>query len=631
MVIGFFIINWLYYNREYSMITMSDPSSCPIRGDRWIVTTITNLRPQAVRQILDFSNWNLMVVGKRETPSDWSAQFESSKLLYLSFEQQMKTKLHSARYISYGINAQKNIGYLMAIFCGAKLIYELDGNSPIWGSQIQIYPSEQSAAEIPWLAFHPMRSPFVNIYGVFGQPQIWPRGIPLSELQNISEDGWSSLRRNDNETIRPYIQQKLFDFDPDVDAITQLTRPAFVRHVTFDRNRPPIAIEPFTFSPYTSDNTIHYLDAFWGLYLPVTIHARVADIWRGFWVQRLLWDIGGHLMFMPTTLRRYGRPQTTMEDMQNEQLLYTESGRFVRFLSSWLSNAPTLSERIQKLISVLTNGKFLKTTESIIIKAWLDDLKYIKYKYPSIYSTVENGPPGVRIKRSAICVTGLTECVTEVWAKNEVELRKRLSGDIDVFLFLSAGNGVMNNIAPSISNLRIQQARLYNATVNIAHQDVLDIDPGFPANCKYQYIFTEKRKIVPIEQERFAQANCYSIVRNYERKRNIRYQLLIRARSDTAFARLPKTFDRNGKFDPNNTIIVPDEHHYFGINDRFAIGPIDSMHYYMSRWHQLRQCLTDNVHPEMFLEFSLRKNNIKVMRDIEISLVQIPHNNRQCH
>ena len=73
-----------------------------------------------------------------------------------------------------------------------------------------------------------------------------------------------------------------------------------------------------------------------------------------------------------------------------------------------------------------------------------------------------------------------------------------------------------------------------------------------------------------------------------------------------------------------NTII-------YGINDRFAIGSMDSMRYYMCRWHQLRLCLTDIVHPEIFLEFSLRKNNVKVARDIEISLVQIPHSERQCH
>jgi hypothetical protein len=572
-----------------------------------------------------------MVIGKRETPENWSEQFSSQKLLYLSFEEQMKVDLHSVRYISYGINSQRNIGYLIAIFCGAKIVYELDGNSLIGDSEIQVYPSVQSAEEISWLAFRLMRSPFVNIYGIFGQPQIWPRGLPLAELQNISEDGWSSLRRNDNETIKAYIQQKLFDFDPDVDAVAQLTRRVSVRHATFDHDRPPIALEPFTFSPYNSENTVHHLNAFWGLYLPVTVHPRVADIWRSFWVQRLLWDIGGHLIFTPNTLKRYERVRKTIKDMKNEQILYDDAGSLVRFLSTWNCSATTLPEKIQVLIAALTKVKFLDKLESRIIQAWLHDLSYVKYKYPIIDSRVQNVLSTVRVKRSAICLTGLTECVEEVWAKNEVELRKRLNGDVDLFLFLSSGDGIMSGLSATTSNLRIKQTRFYNATINVVHQDILDIDPGFPPTCKYQYIFTQRRKIARIEQERLAQANCYNIVRDYERKRNVRYQLLIRARSDSAFTRLPRTFERTGRFDPNNNIIVPDEYHHFGVNDRFAIGPMDSMKYYMCRWYQLPLCLTEIVQPESFLAFVLRKSGVRVTRDIETSLVQIPHNTRQCH
>jgi hypothetical protein len=631
VVISFFIISLVNRDKDSSLLTISNPSSCRITGDRWIVTTAASLRPETVQQILTTSNWNLMVIGEKDTPSNRFEQFSSSKLLYLSFQEQMKIDLHSARYISYGINAQRNIGYLIAIFCGAKVVYELDGISHIWDSDIQVYPSVQSAAEIPWLAFRRMRSPFINIYGIFGQPQLWPRGLPLVELQNISEDGWSSLRRNDNEIINAYIQQKLIDFDPDVDAVAQLIHRVSARRATFDHDRQPVALEPFTFSPYNSKNTIHHLNAFWGLYLPVTIHPRVADIWRGFWVQRLLWDIGGHVIFIPSTLKKYGRVKTTIKDMKTEQILHDNAGKLVRFLSSWKYNATTLPEGVQELIAGLTKAKFLDEFEITIIQAWLHDLDCVKYKYPLIKSTIENVPSTVRIKRSAVCLTGLTECVQEVWARNEMELRKRLNGDIDVFLFLSAGSEFMSDLSPTISETRIKQARFYNTTINIVRQDILDIDPGFSPTCKYQYTYTQRHKIVPIEQERFAQANCYNIVREYERKRNIRYQLLIRARSDAAFARLPVTFERNGSFDPSNSIIVPDEHHYYGINDRFAIGPIDFMKYYMCRWYQLPLCLTEIVHPESFLSFVLRKNNIKVTRDIEISLVQIPHDKKQCH
>jgi hypothetical protein len=630
MIVASIVIRIKHYNAHFSL-NISNPSSCRITGDRWMVITVASVSPETVRQILDMSSWNVLAVGERDTPQNWSKQFSSHNLLYLSFQEQMKIDLHSVRYISYGRNAQKNLGYLIAMFCGAKLIYEHTDNGLIWNSEIPVHRSVLSAAEVPWLAFHLLRSPFVNMYGIFGQPQIWPRGLPLSELQNISEDGWTSLRRNDNETINAYIQQNLVDFDPDVDATARLTRGVHVRRASFDHDRQPIALEPFTFSPYNSENTIHHLRVFWGLYLPITLHPQVADIWRGFWVQRLLWDIGGHLVFTSSTLKGRKRVPTNIEAMKNGQMLYEDAGRLVRFLTAWKNSASTLPEKFQELVADLTKATFLPKSEAIVIQAWLNDLDFIKYKYPLINSAVGNVPSAVRIKRSAVCLTGLTECVHEVWTKNEIELRKRLNGDIDVFLFLSAGDGIKSDIPSTISNLRIKQTRFYNATVNIVHEDILDIDPGFPPKCKHRYVFTQRRKIVPIEQERFAQATCYNIVRAYERKRNIRYQLMIRARSDSAFTRLPSTFERNGDFNPNNTIIVPDEHHYYGINDRFAIGPMDSMKYYMTRWYQLPLCLAENVHPESFLAFVLYRNKINVTRDIDISLVQVPHDKKQCH
>jgi hypothetical protein len=601
-----------------------------VQGDKWIVTTVGTPRPEAVRQLLKVPGWQLMIIGEKTTPQNWSDQFSSKNLLYLSFEEQMQLDFHLVRYLSHSINSQKNIGYLIAILCGAKIIYELDSDSVIWGSDIQAYSDAQSAAEIPWLAFRPMRSQFVNIYGIFGQPQIWPRGLPISDLQNISEDGWSSLRRNDNETINAYIQQMLFYFDPDVDAVTRLTRPTSIRRTIFDQDRSPIAIEPFTFSPYNSQNTIHYLSAFWGLYLPVTANLQVADIWRSFWVQRLLWDIEGHLLFATSNVKRYKRLKVTVEDVNNEQIIHNNANRFVHFLSSWKPTASTLSERIQELTDALIEVNLLDKLESKVIHAWLRDLSRINYKFPSLKNADESQSSSVRVKRAAVCLTGLAECVQEIWAANEVKLRRRLNNDIDVFLFLSATDETMNNPSPT-TLIRSKQARYYNATVNIVHQNILDINPAFPSTCKYWYKFTKRPKIIPIEQERLAQANCYNIVREYEKKRRIRYQLLVRARADSVFTRLPMTFERNGTFNINSTIVVPNEHHHFGVNDRFAIGPIGLMKYYMSRWHQLSLCLTENVHPESFLAFVLQKNGIKVASDIEISLVQVPHGKNQCH
>lgn len=606
-------------------------NSCPVTGDRWIVTTVVESDPYDVENILNKLDWNLMILGHQSTPKNWSWQFSSSRLFYLSFEEQMKSKLESARFIKSGVNAQKNIGYLIAIFCGAKVIYDFNGETKALEFGIGVYPHTVYAKDIYWLGFSAMRSRFINIYGIFGHPAIWPRGLPVSELQNISEDGWSSLRRNQDETLHPYIQQQLIDSRPDVDEVARYVHRKYLKRLVFDQMRGPIALEPFTFSPYNAKSTIHLSAVFWGLYLPVTMKHEFGDIIRGFFTQRLLWDIGGHLLFTPISSKNIKGIRNVPRYPSKEFVPDIDISRLVHFLYHWRDNETRLSQRIRNLMKVLVQNKLMEESELQAMQAWLNDLSTLGYEYPSIIGSMNDARSKIRIKRSAVCVTGLSECIEEVWAKNELKLRQRIKGDLDVFLYLSSGEKREMDNAARDSYLRIKQARLYNATVNIIHEDTADIDPGFPPTCRYEYPFTLKHKIVLIEQERLAQANCYRIVREYEKKTNVRYQLLIRARSDSVFTRLPKTFERDGKFSPDQTIIVPDEHHYYGINDRFAIGPMETMQHYMSRWHCLSHCLTQNVHPESFLEFILKIKNATVVRDPDVSLVQVPHSKTQCH
>ncbi len=56
-------------------------------------------------------------------------------------------------------------------------------------------------------------------------------------------------------------------------------------------DKPPVAIPPGTFVPFNAQNTFWYSDAFWGLPLPVSVNARVCDIWRAYFMERLLWEV----------------------------------------------------------------------------------------------------------------------------------------------------------------------------------------------------------------------------------------------------------------------------------------------------------------------------------------------------
>ncbi|CAF1684991.1 unnamed protein product, partial [Adineta ricciae] len=379
------------------------------------ITTIHYPTP-AIHKFLNLTTpWNLIVIADRKTPSDWlnhlpshnssaSSPSSSSRLLFLSLQQQQSLRFRILQHLPHGSYARKNLGYLIAIQCGAQIIFESDDDNLVETGDIFHLPKLLQPHQLPWFAFHRQRSLFVNIYASFGHPHIWPRGFPLEQLRNITEDGWHSLRQNQQNITHAYIQQYLADLDPDVDAIYRLAHPMTIGRVQFDRDQPPIALESFTFSPYNTQNTVTHYEAFWGLYLPVTTTFRVCDIWRGYWVQRLLWDIGGHLIFGRSTVQQVRNSHSYIEDMDDEYQLYHQSASFVRFLASWSSSNPSLVGRIRELARDISRGGFWKWKEVEIIDAWLEDLRSVGYQFPPIIKPSSKlSSTAVKQKRAAIC------------------------------------------------------------------------------------------------------------------------------------------------------------------------------------------------------------------------------------
>jgi hypothetical protein len=210
--------NYLYSNRKL----LTTNFTCPFRGEKWIIITSIFYPTLAVHKFLKLtSQWNLIVVADRKTPIDWLSHLNASRLrvLFLSMDQQSSLGYSILQYLPENSYARKNIGYLVAIQCGAKIIFESDDDNVLEANDIYLLPKVAQPKHVPWVAFHRQRSSFINIYGSFGHPGIWPRGFPIDELRNVSEDGWHSVRRNLENQTNAYIQQYLADLDPDVDAL----------------------------------------------------------------------------------------------------------------------------------------------------------------------------------------------------------------------------------------------------------------------------------------------------------------------------------------------------------------------------------------------------------------------------
>ncbi|UJR32727.1 hypothetical protein I4U23_020186 [Adineta vaga] len=604
---------------------------CSLRGDQWIVLTTINYPTPTIYKLLQLtSEWHLIVVAQQQTPINWLSHINGnqSRIWFLSLNEQYSMDYSILQHLPDNSHARKNIGYLVAIQCGAKIIYECEDNVLLDRNDIYVLPKRVQPKHVPWISFHRERSPFVNIYGSFGQSSVWPRGFPVSELRNITEDGWHSVIRNDENNTYAYIQQCLIDGNPDVDALYRLAYPLAIDQIRFDRNQPSIVLQPYTFSPYNIQNTITYYEAFWGLILPVTTTFRVSDIWRSFWVQRLLWDIGGRLLFGTATLDKINSSNSYIKDMDEENQLYHQSGSFVRFLVSWSSTLPTLIERILRLSKDISQAGFWKSEEINVIKAWINDLQLIGYSFPTIIgpSSISNS---VVEKRAAVCVTGLAECVQEAWTKNHHHIRNSLQGDMDIFLFLSSSM----DIEPNLRIDRIKQARTYlNTTVTVLYED-RDVNPNIPSDCEPNFIVpTSTYKVAPYYQQLWALAECYKLVKNFEKRFHIKYQLMIRTRVDIV-AKEQFTLESSHSIDINTTLLVPPNRFFIILDDGFAAGPMELMHHYMTRLYSFKECPSDRIyHSELYLARYLKRfTNVTYDKTLPTAADALPHGPTNCH
>eukprot|EP01102_Stenamoeba_stenopodia_P020636 TRINITY_DN8121_c0_g3_i2.p1 TRINITY_DN8121_c0_g3~~TRINITY_DN8121_c0_g3_i2.p1 ORF type:complete len:527 (-),score=138.73 TRINITY_DN8121_c0_g3_i2:59-1639(-) len=353
-------------------------------SDKWIVMTSINLPTDSVKKLCSLKGWATVVVGDLKTNPKW----EYNNCKYLGVEEQNGLPYRTVKYLPYNSYTRKNIGYLYAIEHGAKVILDTDDDNEPFGESIRVLPSEAKLKALvrPDASEDRPLSNVVNPYSYFGRPDVWPRGYPLQAV-NVSEE--QEVRTIKTIRAAPYVQQGLADLDPDVDAIFRLTRPDALPHVEFDADQDPIVIAPGTLCPFNSQNTIFHYNAFWGLILPTTVNFRLTDIWRGYWAQRLLWDIGGALSFLPPTVKQIRNAHNYLDDFEDEIPMYLTTNTFISLLLDFEkpSASDTLFKRILTLANRIEAAGLWKRHDVVVLEAWLQDLRDAGYQSPSLISS----------------------------------------------------------------------------------------------------------------------------------------------------------------------------------------------------------------------------------------------------
>ncbi|MCM4154709.1 hypothetical protein [Gramella sp. AN32] len=171
---------------------------------RSIIITSIFEPTEAVKAFAKFKDYDLIVVGDEKSPENWHCE----NTTYLSIDEQNKLGYQLTQHLPYNHYSRKMLGYLLAMENKADLRIDTDDdNIPKQNWSFPLNEHKYDCIE--------ENEGFVNIYQLFTDQKIWPRGLPLNLINKRFDFKVLLNEKNCNVGI----WQGLADEDPDVDAI----------------------------------------------------------------------------------------------------------------------------------------------------------------------------------------------------------------------------------------------------------------------------------------------------------------------------------------------------------------------------------------------------------------------------
>jgi hypothetical protein len=253
------------------------------------------------------------------------------------------------------------VGYVRAIEEGASVIVDTDDdNVPKANWAFPAFEGDfASSAD---------NLGFINIYKLYTDMRIWPRGFPLELL--TSERSVLSPADLKTAPARIGIWQGLADGDPDVDAIYRLTDN---RPCNFNSG-PPVVLGAGTLCPFNSQNTAYRRELFPLLYLPALVTFRFTDILRGLVAQPIMWAAGWRLGFTEATVVQERNPHNYLKDFESEIPCYLRVAEVVEAVKRVIAPSHSVSQNLYRAYEELKRVGIVPAEELGILEAWLKDV-----------------------------------------------------------------------------------------------------------------------------------------------------------------------------------------------------------------------------------------------------------------
>eukprot|EP01083_Nonionella_stella_P011784 33417_1 len=360
-----------FTDTDYSVVTVQ-ASKTDLKfkkhceSDHWIVlTTIFNVT-SAILDYNGISNWCTVIAGdKKSIPKQvYNTYLNTDKVVYLDVDDQNQIFKRTNDFdifdlIPYNHFGRKNIGFLYAMMNGAKYIYDTDDDNkviapfntkgiPILGNDdaFPIKEMMEDARLKDQLTF--------NVFLLWSKAHIWPRGYDISALtESFKWHKTVMMHKHRHDQGNPFIiQQWLSNIEPDYDALERLigknidwNNEVFTMEYIFDiekgKNDFAVSVPNHLYIPFNAQMTVWDYRSFLFLYLPITVHGRVSDIWRSYFAQAVMHALSLNdvedwkLLYCPVLVNQYRNSHNYLADFQSELPLYLQTHELLIFLHSF--------------------------------------------------------------------------------------------------------------------------------------------------------------------------------------------------------------------------------------------------------------------------------------------------------
>jgi hypothetical protein len=383
-----------------------------------IITTI-NAPSSQLLSYVDYADWDLIVVGDSKTNDE---SYRQINCIYLGLKEQQDKYPSLYEKIPLNSYTRKMFGYLYAIENNYDIIYETDDDNKylypldsfdnnyfytdgkdVPGNDIKLYTLKQYDINLInslmlqhkavafvydkrqnnlWLkdkvtelktcdhticgylrnVKYSVTQGFVNIYKLYSNDKIWPRGIPPGHQAIECMPILTDFMSKDNVAVI----QGLVNNDPDVDAFYRIN----VKNGPFSFENDPgydVIMNKYSVCPFNSQNTF-WVDrkSFYTMYLPVSVTFRYTDILRGYIALFQLWKNNKTIKFTFPTAFQERNEHNLLKDYESEEPMYKTAEKVIGLLNN------NKNATLEEVYEVLYNNDIIDKNELVVLKEWMN-------------------------------------------------------------------------------------------------------------------------------------------------------------------------------------------------------------------------------------------------------------------